>query len=221
MNYENKQESYYNNIRHDLINFIGEIKEKSRFLEIGAAYGATLHFLKEKRFASEVVGVELYQDQENLNRYKLLDDFYFGDIETINLDKYQEYFDFIILADVLEHISEPKKVLEKIKPLLKKDGRVIISMPNIRHYSSFVKIFIKGNFEYEESGIFDYTHARFYCKKDMIVLFEQAGYTVKICESSIEKYKDKSTAKIINKLTFGLFEEFFSVQYYLNVIKKD
>lgn len=221
MNYENKQESYYNNIRHDLINFIGKINKNAKFLEIGAAYGATLHFLKENAIASEVVGVELFQDNENLNRYKPLDDFYFGDVETINLDKYQNYFDFIILADVLEHITEPKNVLEKIKNVLNNNGEVIISMPNVRHYSSFIKIFIKGNFKYEESGIFDYTHARFYCKSDMISLFEKSGYNVIKSEGSIRRYKGKSLAKIINTITFGVFEEFFSVQFYFKIRKKE
>lgn len=217
MNYEDKQESYYNNIRHDLIHFIGKAEKESKFLEIGAGYGTTLNFLKESGIASEVVGVELYRDKDNLNRYKPLDYFFFGDIQLIDLSDFQEYFDFIILADVLEHVSEPLVVLEKTKTLLKTNGKIIISMPNIRHYSAFIKIFIKGNFKYEESGIFDYTHARFYCKSDMIFLFKKAGFKVEICESSIKNYKGRSLAKIINKLTFGFIEEYFSVQYYFKI----
>jgi len=87
-------------------------------------------------------------------------------------------------------------------------------MPNIRHYSAFLKIFIKGDFRYEESGIFDYTHVRFIAKniKEMI---EAADLKVIHCEGSIKNYNGNSTAKIINKVTFGLFEEFFSTQYFL------
>lgn len=219
MNYENKQEGYYENVRHDLIRFFNESNKTLKVLEVGAAYGETLFFLKNSGLASEVVGVELFQDTNNLDKYKKLDHFLFGDIQTLDLSKFENHFDVILLADVLEHLIEPLPALEKVKKLLKNEGEIIISIPNIRHYSSFIKIFIKGNFQYEDSGIFDYTHMRFYCQKDIIKLVQKAGFTIEKSEGSIKNYQGKSVAKFFNSLTFGFFEEFLSVQYFFKIKK--
>ena len=218
MNYEDKKEGYYANVRSDLINFMDSDLKGLKILEIGAGYGETLNYLKRVGVAKEVVGIELFKDNKNIEKYKDLDAFFFGDIQTLDTSKFENYFDMIILADVLEHITEPIPVLNKVKGLLKKEGEIIVSMPNIRHYSSFFKIFVKGNFQYEDSGIFDYTHMRFYCKKNMEALFLEAKFSIKKSESSIKNYKGKSMAKFFNFITFGLFEEFFSVQYFYKII---
>lgn len=218
MKYEDKDKSYYSNIRHDLIALLPKGKDL-KILEIGAGYGETLYFLKSNGFAAEVVGVDLFEDTANTENYKPVDQFIFGNIEDLDLGEYQDYFDVILLADVLEHIIEPKPVLSKIKHYLKPTGQVVVSMPNIRHYSALYKIFGKGDFKYEESGIFDYTHLRFYCRKNIERLLESSGYTILKQEGSIKNYKGNSLTKTINKLTFGLFEEFFSLQYFF-VIKK-
>lgn len=219
MNYEEKAPDYFSNIRKDLINFIKPNSKDLKILEIGAAYGETLFYLKEKGIASECVGVDLFEDVNNKQNYKNIDRFIFGNIEQIDLKEYYGYFDLILLPDVLEHLLEPTPVLNKIKEYLKEDGKIIVSMPNIRHYSALIKIFIKGDFRYEESGIFDYTHMRFYCRKNIQELLEISGYKIIIQESSIKNYKGKSAAKLINLITFGIFEEFFSYQYFF-VIKK-
>jgi 2-polyprenyl-3-methyl-5-hydroxy-6-metoxy-1,4-benzoquinol methylase len=219
MNYENKLDGYYSNIRLDLIRLIKNPNKNLKILEIGAAYGETLYYIKNSGVASEVVGVDLFKDEQHPERYKQLDNFIFGDIQSLNMEKYYNYFDIILLPDVLEHIIEPLPVLEKVKQMVKQEGEIIISVPNIRHFSAFVKIFIKGNFEYQDSGIFDFTHMRFYCKSDLIRLVEKANYKVQLVEGSIKNYDKNSITKILNRLTFGLFEEFFSIQYFVKVKK--
>ncbi len=218
MNYDKKNSDYFSNIRLDLVQFIRN-ESNLKVLEIGAAYGETLFYLKENGFASEAVGVDLFEDKKNPQNYKSIDNFIFGNIEEIYLEQYVNYFDVIFLPDVLEHLLEPKNVLNKISQYLKNDGKIIISMPNIRHYSALNKIFIKGDFQYEESGLFDYTHLRFYCKKNIIQLIEQSKYKVIAEQSSIKNYKGKSFAKLFNKITLGVFEEFLSYQYFFVATK--
>lgn len=220
MNYEEKDKGYYSNVRLDLIGLLNCNEKGLKVLEIGAAYGETLFYLKQKGFASECVGVDLFEDVNNKQNYKSIDRFIFGNIEQIDLEEYFDYFDLILLPDVLEHLLEPKLVLNKIKKYLKNDGKIIVSMPNIRHYSALKKIFLKGDFSYEESGIFDYTHLRFYCKKNIKKLIESANYKISFSQSSIKNYKGFSVAKIINQLTLGVFEEFFSYQYFFVATKK-
>lgn len=219
MNYEDKASDYYANIRHELINVIDKGVSNLKVMEIGAAYGETLYFLKQKGIASEAVGVDIFEDVKNKSNYKEIDRFIFGNIEETDFPEYKGYFDLILLPDVLEHLIEPKRVMDKVSSYLKKDGAIIVSMPNIRHYSAFKKIFIQGDFRYEESGIFDYTHMRFYCKKNMVELIEKTGFNIEKTESSIKNYKGKSGAKIINALTLGLLEPFFSTQYFFHAKK--
>jgi 2-polyprenyl-3-methyl-5-hydroxy-6-metoxy-1,4-benzoquinol methylase len=221
MNYYEKSTTYFSNIRTDLINLIDSNRKNLKILEIGAAYGETLFYLKQNNVASEVVGIDLFEDVNNKHNYKNLDRFIFGNIEDIDLIEYTDYFDLILLPDVLEHLIEPKPVLEKIKKYLKSDGKIIVSMPNIRHYSALHKIFIKGDFTYEESGIFDYTHMRFYCKKNIAELLLSSGYKVEKTQSSIVNFQGFSISKIINRMTLRLFEEFFSYQYFFVAIQNE
>lgn len=211
MNYENKTSDYYTNIRKDLVSMI-EHKKDLKVLEVGAGFGETLFYLKQQGIASEAIGLDIFEDMAKKDQYKNIDGFIFGNIEELELPQFNERFDVILLADVLEHLIEPGLVLEKLKKYLKPNGEILVSMPNIRHYSAFVKIFIKGNFDYQESGIFDYTHRRFFCKKNIRELLE-SNFKVRKESSSLEFYKGRSGAKFFNKLTFGLFEEFLTVQY--------
>lgn len=219
MDYSDKRSSYYANIRHDLIALIDKKRKGLKVLEIGAAYGETLYYLKQKGIAKEAVGVELYEDVKNKQNYKPLDNFIFANIEETDFPEYEGYFDLILLPDVVEHIAEPKKVLAKVKKYLRNDGEILVSMPNIRHYSAINKIVFKGDFRYEESGIFDYTHARFYCKRNIKELLENSGFKVEYSEGSIKNYKGKSFAKLLNALTFGVLEEFLSTQYFFRAKK--
>jgi 2-polyprenyl-3-methyl-5-hydroxy-6-metoxy-1,4-benzoquinol methylase len=221
MNYKDKSQDYYSNVRLDLISLIDKEHGQKKILEIGAAYGSTLNYLKLEGIASEVVAVDLFEDFLNKDLYKEVDNFIFGDIEKLDLSQYNNYFDIILLPDVLEHLIDPQATLTKIKKLLKNNGSIFISIPNIRHYSVFKKIFIRGDFRYEESGILDYTHLRFFCKKNIVDLVNNSQLKLNTITSSIKLYKGKSTAKIINKLTFGFFEDFLTVQYLVKSSKKN
>lgn len=214
-----KDEDYYSNIRRDLIDLITK-KENPRVLEIGAGYGETLTYLKESGMAKEVVGVDLFFNESKKDSYERLDNFIFGDIEKLSLQEYDKYFDVIILADILEHLNNPKELLKKLKKNLKMDGEIVASIPNIRSLNALNKIFVKGTFTYEKEGLFDNTHLRFFCKKDMIALFNESKYHVDYIESALKSYKPKSLKKNINKITFGLFEEFLSTQYFIRAINE-
>ncbi len=214
MDYEDKAVEYYSNIRKDLIRLIDGNQKGIKVMEIGAAYGETLFYLKTHGIAAEAVGVELFEDYRNKSRYREINRFIFGNIEELDFPEYENYFDLILLPDVIEHLIEPTTTLDKVYKYLNPTGQIIVSMPNIRHYSAFVKIFIKGEFKYEESGIFDYTHRRFYCRKDIQKLLEKSHFQTIASESSIKSYKGRSFAKLVNILTFGVLEEFLSYQYF-------
>ncbi len=109
----------------------------------------------------EVVGVEI--DTKSAHKAKkFCNEVIVGDVESLKLStKYHYYFDYILFADVLEHIKEPLLVLKKFKKYLKDDGCIIVSLPNISYWRMRIK-FLFGNFEYNETGLLDNTHIRFF-----------------------------------------------------------
>lgn len=211
--YQKKELDYFSNVRMDIVEFIKHEKDLT-ILEIGGGSGSTLLYLKKKGIASNINLVDIVDMVEDKSEF---DSIRIGDIENENLD-YDHGFDIIILADVLEHLLEPKVVIKRVKEQLKKEGKILVSLPNIRHFSSFFKIFIKGSFKYEEEGIFDKTHLRFYCKSDMIQLFEN-DKDLKIKSIVPVNKLRKSKASTLDFLTFGFFSEFLNIQFLLEVQK--
>ncbi|MDJ0645973.1 MAG: class I SAM-dependent methyltransferase [Flavobacteriaceae bacterium] len=208
MDYNTKKKDYYQNVRLDLLSLL-DFNKKYKVLEVGAGLGATLSFLKEEQIATEAVGIDIVDGERKPN----IDTFILKEIEKVDLSAYNEYFDLIIFADVLEHLIDPLRTLQDIKKALKKNGVVLISIPNIRNIRALYKVFIKGDFSYEERGVFDYTHLRFFCKKNIKELVVNSGLQVDIITSSFKKKKEKRITRFINTITFHLFEEFFTVQY--------
>lgn len=208
--YLDKNNDYFSIVRKDIISFIGNQKNLN-VLEIGAGSGETLLELKKSGVANRISGFDLVDINSNKEKF---DCFIIGNIENQESPFDNKEFDIIILADVLEHLIDPKKTIKKLIPSLRKEGSFYISLPNIRNYRALYKIFLKGNFEYEDSGIFDRTHLRFYCKKDMIQLLSSFSELEIVKIDSNLKYIS-SIKTTINKLTLGVFEEFLSLQYFI------
>lgn len=88
---------------------------------------------------------------------------FLGSVEDQNiLKKIKRPYDLVIFADVLEHLVSPEIPLKYIPKLLKKEGKVIISLPNIASWPMRKELFFQGKFEYAESGLLDKTHLRFF-----------------------------------------------------------
>ena len=155
---------------------ISLIPEGSKVLEIGCATGFMGEYLiKEKR--CEVYGVEMGGDEAREARKKLTD-VIIGDIEnkeTIKKIKTLGKFDVILASALIEHLKDPWRALTSWKTFLKKNGLLIISTSNIAHWSVRQQI-LKGNFNYQEYGILDNTHLRFFTTKSFRKLVNDCGY---------------------------------------------
>ena len=86
-------------------------------------------------------------------------------------------FDTIIFADVLEHLPWPVPVLQSYLELLQPDGTVLISLPNIGLWSARLA-HLFGRFDYQETGIMDRTHLRFFTRRAALELIDEAGLEV-------------------------------------------
>jgi len=73
-------------------------------------------------------------------------------------------FDFILLHDVLEHLAVPERLLGDCVPWLKPRGQIIVSVPNIANIVIRLRLLL-GTFDYEDRGILDRTHLRFFTRR--------------------------------------------------------
>ncbi len=94
------------------------------------------------------------------------------------LDLGSGQYDVVIFGDVLEHLVDPAPVLRSAKELLRPGGFVIVSVPNVAH--AFVRAsLLSGRFEYQERGILDRTHLRFFTRKTLRDFVRDCGYTIR------------------------------------------
>ncbi len=125
-----RKDLYYFNVRDDLIRLIPS--QAKSILEVGCAGGMTGKVLKEKGF-EEIVGIEVNEAVAQTGR-SYYDKLIIGDAEKIILPFEKEHFDCILYGDVLEHLVDPWQVLKKHHAFLKREGTIICSIPNLRHY---------------------------------------------------------------------------------------
>lgn len=206
--YSEKGQEYFSKTRENIVALLPDGPNK--ILEIGCGFGNTLVEAKRRGKAIEIVGTDINDLQVSTD----LDAFIVGNIETVSLPYPAEYFDAIILADVLEHLQDPWHALKNVSNYLKKGGICIISIPNIRELRTIGRILLKGRFEYRDCGILDKTHLRFFCKKDIVQLVHDEGLKIDKIDVKISPRR-----KLFNSVTLGFFEDILVDQYFIRSIK--
>lgn len=151
-----------------------QIRKNSLVLEFGPANGRLTKYLKDE-LKCEVYLVEIDVDagRQAANYAK---DIVYGDIENFDwMNRYDGLkFDYILFADVLEHLRDPEIVLNKAKLFLKQEGSILFSVPNIAHNSVVINL-INGKFDYTQIGLLDNTHIHFFTKKSLEEMLSRTG----------------------------------------------
>ncbi|QPJ63969.1 MAG: class I SAM-dependent methyltransferase [Candidatus Nitrohelix vancouverensis] len=89
-------------------------------------------------------------------------------------------YDAVVFADVLEHLREPERVLRLASDALKEGGRLIVSLPNVAYWTNRLNL-LCGRWRYEDEGIMDRTHLRFFTRASSRELLESSGFQIE-CE---------------------------------------
>ncbi len=191
-------ESYYGHERPELVAEVSTHAE--RVLDLGCGEGVMARAIKRDRQAKEIWGVEVVEEVADKARTNpAFDKVLCGDLEALVDSLPDQHFSHIIAGDVLEHLVDPWRVLEKLRHKLAPSGRFICSIPNIRNFSFVAKLLFKGRFEYKDSGVLDRTHLRFFARKDVELLFAGAGFN----DISIQPVRPKKN--LSKRLMRGLF----------------
>ncbi len=148
------------------------VDEGSRVLELGPATGYMTRAFTER--GCTVVGIELDPEMA-VKAEQFTERMIVGDIDRLDLDEElaAERFDAIVAADVLEHLRDPLKVLGNLKKFLKPDGSFVISFPNVAHGSVRLSL-LSGRFDYQDIGLLDSTHLRFFTRQSFEELLDEA-----------------------------------------------
>ena len=138
-------------------------------LDVGCFTGALGSEYKRRNPLAKVFGIERDAGAGGEARRRL-DGVYIADLDTNPLPFVEEFsigsIDCLIYGDVLEHVKDPEGILRKHVDFLASDGIVIICCPNLEHWS-FADRLMRGVWEYEDQGLFDNTHLRWFTKSSM------------------------------------------------------
>jgi 2-polyprenyl-3-methyl-5-hydroxy-6-metoxy-1,4-benzoquinol methylase len=206
VSFKDKPSGYFSCPRSELIPLVPAAA--SRILEIGCGEGRLAQALRGSRPSSdlEIVGVELC-DGPAKTAATVLNRVMVGNVEQMDLP-YEDYFDCVIFADVLEHLVDPWRMLRRARKLLRRDGVIVASIPNVQHSRVLINLLL-GRFDYEQAGIMDSTHLRFFTRKSIITLFQSTGYEL----SRLSVILGSKRVRLAHLATAGLVDSFLTRQY--------
>lgn len=142
---------------------------KARVLDVGCGTGALTLIANHGR-GNDVVCVEPDPQRAEMARSRGLQ-VHTGFL-TEDLIEQLGQFDVVMASDVLEHTANPADFLSLLKSAVKPGGHILISVPNVAHWSVRAKL-LAGQFDYEQFGIMDATHLRWFTEKTIVNLFKQ------------------------------------------------
>jgi SAM-dependent methyltransferase len=167
-------ERYYALVRREIETVLPD--RVGSVLEIGCGAGATMAWVRTVRPVDYAVGAEIVPAMAERAR-SVFDEVITGDIEAQPLPTDRK-FDTVIALDVLEHLADPWAMVRKLSLLLKDDGVFVASVPNVGNWSVIFPLFFRGRWEYQDEGLLDRTHLRFFDEPRARALFEGAQFRI-------------------------------------------
>ena len=160
---------------------LARIAPGSRVLEVGAHTGFFSACLRER--GCRVTALEV-DPRAAAHAAANADRVVVGDVEDATVRaRLTGPFDVVLFMHVLEHLVDPWHVLRAMRALVAPGGRTIVLLPNVACWRVRKALFMDGTFEYEQTGILDRTHVRFFTLDSGRTLLETSGYAVAAWES--------------------------------------
>lgn len=166
----------YDVLNEDLFALIPE--SSHRFVDIGCMLGTMAKAVRARRPDCEYIGIDIdegYVDaaKDHCTRAIL------GDVESLPEEIWGGLFpsDCWIMGDCLEHLRDPWTLLKKVRAQIAPGGAIVVCLPNAQHWSVQARL-ATGQFFYEQSGLMDRTHLRWFTRSTMIKMFEETGWAI-------------------------------------------
>ncbi|MAF50505.1 MAG: methyltransferase type 11 [Nanoarchaeota archaeon] len=189
---------------------IRAVPDNKKVLDVGCSSGTLGKHLKEHKNC-RVWGLDISQKAVDEAK-ETYEDAAVMDLDRDEFPFKNEKFDVIVFADVLEHVVEPREVLNRFKEYLENDGIIVISIPNVATIAMRLHLLF-GNWNYTQLGTLDNTHLRFFTRKTMKNMIENVG--LEIIENGgghpvvIKKLKIMPVYNLLQKIYPNLFSSQF------------
>jgi 2-polyprenyl-3-methyl-5-hydroxy-6-metoxy-1,4-benzoquinol methylase len=210
---QSKQSSYYKGDRQDVASLID--KRYKKILEIGCGDGS---------FSFNFNRCEYYGVEPNLSAWKksksILTESYFGTFEQVFKDLPNNYFDLVVVNDVIEHMQDHMFFFDNIKQKMSDGGVCIGSIPNVRFIPNLVNFIFRKDWQYVGDGILDDTHLRFFTQKSIKRIFKEKMYIEEfIGINSIERLytSHKYFIYLLLSLIFGKDSKFMQFSFRVRI----
>ncbi len=186
-----------------------------RVLDIGCGEG---FFSKNLKPDSEIWGIEPVKTtakKASKNIGKVLNGLY----EDVYAELPDNYFDLIICNDVIEHFKDHDAFFESIKQKMNNNSYIIGAIPNVRYAKNLYNILFNKDWRYEDSGILDRTHLRFFTEKSLQRTFAKHDfiidefYGINSLVSESFSYKEKIKKLLLLIVIFSSFGYYKDIQY--------
>ena len=168
----NKSQTFYKNAGNP--ETLKTIPENAKFiLDVGCGAGDNARLLTEM---GKVVDCITISGKEAAFVKNICRNVFICDLEN-GLPEINQKYDVILCSHIIEHIAYPEKLFSDFTKVMDNNSILVMALPNFLDYKTRFKI-LAGNFNYEESGIMDYTHLRFYTFKTGRELLEKNNFII-------------------------------------------
>jgi 2-polyprenyl-3-methyl-5-hydroxy-6-metoxy-1,4-benzoquinol methylase len=170
------------------------LSPNSTVLEFGSATGYATRYMTEK-LNCKVTCIEINPQMAAVGQ-KYAQKMILADVETDNWEKeLVDSFDFIVFADILEHLRNPGQVISRAIPFLSDNGVILTSIPNIGHNAIIMNL-RNGKFNYTDIGLLDNTHIHFLTRESITKMFEsnnlyciaEESKVIRPCDTELAAY---------------------------------
>jgi SAM-dependent methyltransferase len=172
---------YYNRVNADLLRTIPP--DACTVLEAGCGTGALAEAYRRINNRVTYYGIEKNREAVKIaGLVGRIDRLIEGDLEDMGplvpgLSEEQPSVDCLIFGDVLEHLLDPWSVLARLVRLVRDGGQILACIPNVQHYSVIINL-MRGRWDYQDEGLLDRTHLRFFTLSGIRDLFSKAGLQI-------------------------------------------
>ena len=141
-------------------------------LDLGCSGGRLAERLR--KLGHHVTGVDGIEVDGVRDR---VDEFVLGNLEDGVPAAVGTGFDVVIAADVIEHVTDPLRLLRQMADVVTGTGEILISAPNFGHWYPRLRV-ASGMFDYDRRGILDETHLRFFSRSSLLRTVRASGIEV-------------------------------------------
>lgn len=168
------KKGYRDNARPEVMALLPPLRPGLKVLEIGCGEG---NFCTQIDDAAEIWGVEPYPPSAEIARQRM-HTVLAAMFDEVKAQLPRHHFDLVICNDVIEHMTDHDSFLSEIVDYMSEDSLLVGSLPNVRYHENLYNLLVRRDWEYQDWGVLDRTHFRFFTFGSARRALERAGFEV-------------------------------------------